>query len=59
MRTSNYVKESTVRASAKLQGVRISGDVKDKIEREVQRLVNNAIARAKANDRTTLMPRDF
>ena len=59
MRTTNYVKESSIRESAKQQGVRVSGDVKDKIEREVQRLLNNAIDRAKANDRTTLMPRDF
>ncbi|MBS1266352.1 MAG: hypothetical protein MAG795_00319 [Candidatus Woesearchaeota archaeon] len=42
-----------------VQGLNVSGDFAEALDAEVRRLVKRAVARAKANNRKTLMAKDL
>jgi histone H3/H4 len=50
--------QSKVRAYIKKKGLNTGGDSLAALEKAFQRVINDAVGRAKANDRKTLMARD-
>jgi len=53
------VVKSKVKAYAKKKKVRISGDAFKAIDKQVMCMIDTAVARAKANRRTTIKPADL
>ncbi|MBI1834047.1 MAG: hypothetical protein HYR90_04465 [Candidatus Andersenbacteria bacterium] len=49
---------SKVRAHLKTQGVKMSGELPDALNKKVMALLNDAAARCKGNKRSTVKPQD-
>lgn len=54
-----YVVKSKVRELAKKKKMNLGGDAVDALNKEVARLVDRAVERAKANRRSTIKGRDI
>ncbi len=55
--SSGIIVKSKVKDIAK--GMNVSGDFADALDKEVERLIQRSIERAKANKRSTIQPRDI
>jgi histone H3/H4 len=53
-----YLVQSKVRAYIKKKGLNTGGNALEALDKALKKLIDDASARAKANDRKTLMARD-
>jgi len=54
----DLIVQSKVRAYIKKKGLNTGGDALDALDKAMTNLIDDAVGRAKANDRKTLMGRD-
>ncbi len=55
--SAGVIVKSKIKEVAK--GMNVSGDFADALDKEVERIIQRAIERAKANKRSTIQPRDI
>lgn len=55
--SAGVIVKSKIKEVAK--GMNVSGDFSDALDKEVERIIQRAIERAKANKRSTIQPRDI